>query len=92
MFSNIREFIGHIVEDGLSYSITRAYPYGKRFKTWVFITSILLLCGLTLLNVATNGFDKQLLYTSDPNTTVSRLHWYNNKIFTWGDDTLEPKC
>ncbi|KAJ4286157.1 hypothetical protein N0V90_013506 [Kalmusia sp. IMI 367209] len=92
MFTNIHKFIGHLVEDELSYSITRPYNYGRNFKIWVFTISILVLVGLTVLNLATNGFDKQVLYTSDPNTTVSQLHWYNHKIFTWGDDTLEPKC
>lgn len=92
MFSNIHKFIGHLVEDELSYSITRSYPYGRKFKIWVFIASILVLGSLTVLNLAANGFDKQLSYTSDPNTTVAQLHWYNHKIFTWGDDTLEPKC
>lgn len=92
MFSRIHKFIGHLVEDELSYSITRSYPYSGRVKIWIFIASTLVLVGLTVLNLATNGFDKQLMYTSDPNTTVTQLHWYNNKIFTWGDDTLEPKC
>jgi len=80
------------VEDELAYSITRSYPYGRNFKTWVFTGSLIVLGGLTVLNLATNGFDKQPMYTSDPNTTVSHLHWYNHRIFTWGDDTLKPSC
>lgn len=92
MFSNIHKFASHLVEDELSYNITRPYPYGRGFKIWVVLASILVLGGLTIVNLATNGYDKQLAYTSDPNTTVSQLNWYNNKIFTWGDDTLEPKC
>jgi hypothetical protein len=92
MFSNTRKFIGHLVEDELSYNITRSYGYGKKFKVWVFIVSMIVFGGLTVVNLATNGYDKQPVYTSDPNTTVTQLHWYNHKIFTWGDDTLEPKC
>ena len=92
MFSDIHKFIGHLVEDELSYSITRSHPYNRKFKIWIFIVSILAFGVLTVVNLATNGYDKQPSYTSDPNTTVAQRHWYNHKIFTWGDDTLEPKC
>ena len=87
-----RDFARKLVEDELSYSIQRPYPYGKQFKIWVFVVSFFIMGGLTVVNVATNGFDKQLDYTSNPNETESKKEWYNHKIFTWGDDTLEPKC
>jgi hypothetical protein len=34
----------------------------------------------------------QTIYTSDPNTTMSHHHWFENWIFNLGDDKLAPVC
>lgn len=88
----ISGFVRHLVEDELSYNLSRPYGLGKWFKLWVFIGSILVFGFLTIFNLATNGFDKQLRYTTDPNSTEAETRWYNSKIFTWGYDSLDPKC
>ncbi|CAI6339316.1 unnamed protein product [Periconia digitata] len=76
----------------LSYPISRQYPFGKWFKVWVTLGGLLVFGFLVVFNIATNGFDKQLKYILDPNSTESKREWFNNKFFTWGDDSLEPKC
>ncbi|KAI9774453.1 MAG: hypothetical protein M1839_001736 [Geoglossum umbratile] len=88
----IRSFIRHLVADELSYNLSRKYPFRSGFKSWVFLVSIIILALFTVFNVATNGYDKQPKYTTDPNTTESERHWYHNPFFTWGDDKLDPKC
>jgi hypothetical protein len=88
----IRSFARHLIEDELSYSLSRPYGLGRGFKGWVLLGSIVLFGILTVFNLATNGFDKQLRYTTDPNSTEANREWYNTPFFTWGDDSLEPKC
>lgn len=76
----------------LSYHISRQYQFGKWFKVWVTLGGLLVFGFLVVFNIATNGFDKQTKYTLDPNSTESNREWFNNKFFTWGDNSLEPKC
>ncbi|KAI9859123.1 MAG: hypothetical protein M1813_007079 [Trichoglossum hirsutum] len=90
--SKIYDFGRYLVEDELSYNLSRKYPFGKLFKALVFAGAILILIPLTVFNIATNGYDNQPKYTTDPNTTESERKWYNKPIFTWGDDRLNPKC
>lgn len=85
-------FIRHLAETGPSYNISRSYNTGKWIKLQVILGFTCVFAFLTVFSLATNGFDKQLRYTTDPNATESQKHWYNNKFFTWGDDRLDPKC
>ncbi|KAK5206675.1 hypothetical protein LTR41_007668 [Exophiala xenobiotica] len=57
------------------------------------IVSFSILFGFfTVFNVATNGYDLQLQYTDNPNSTFAESQWFNNVFFTWGDDKLKPVC
>lgn len=74
-----------------SYPISRKYPF-----SWLKWTAVVLLPHLfilfTVINVATNGYELQPVYTNDPNTTVIQNYWFNNRFFNWGDSRLKPKC
>ncbi|KAF2472465.1 uncharacterized protein BDR25DRAFT_14566 [Lindgomyces ingoldianus] len=76
----------------LSYNLQRPYPFHKRFKRCVAVGIVLFLAVFTVFNLATTGFDMQPEYTTNPNGTESHRRWFNNKFFTWNDDTLDPKC
>ncbi|OCK73881.1 hypothetical protein K432DRAFT_311851 [Lepidopterella palustris CBS 459.81] len=76
----------------LSYNLSRKYPFSPRFKNAVFFGCCLLLVTLTVFNLATNGFNMQTTYSIDANSTQDTKYWYNNIIFTWGDDKLDPQC
>ncbi|KAF2182930.1 hypothetical protein K469DRAFT_690384 [Zopfia rhizophila CBS 207.26] len=56
----IHSFVRRLVEDELSYNLSRKYPYSKWFKLYVLLGSVVVLSSFTLFNLATNGFDKQL--------------------------------
>src|ERR1700761_2784037 len=79
-------------DDTLSYSLTRKYPFHSTTKSLLFLSLGILLGVFTLFNVATNGWDMQPLYTSDPNSTLHTKSWYQSVIFTWRDDKLDPSC
>jgi hypothetical protein len=85
-------FVRHLAEDELSYNVSRPYHLGRWFKPLVCIGSLCVFAVLTVFTLAANGFDKQFRYTTNPNITEAQTQWFNNKIFTWGDDKLDPKC
>jgi hypothetical protein len=85
-------FIRYLANNELSYNLSRPYRFGKWFKLHVLLGFLCVFGFLTVFNLATNGFDKQFRYTSDPNSTESKTNWYNHRFFTWGDDSLDPKC
>ncbi|KAH0542166.1 hypothetical protein FGG08_003387 [Glutinoglossum americanum] len=88
----IRDSIWSLADDALSYNISKKGTSNKWIKSCIFPASVLILIFFTVLNLATNGYDLQPKYITDPNTTESERHWYHNRLFTWGDDKLEPKC
>ena len=92
MLSNLPSKARDFLNDELSYNLQRPYPFHKRFKRCVSIGIILFLAVFTVFNVATTGFDMQPTYTTNPNGTEGHKQWFNNAFFTWGDDTLDPKC
>ena len=51
-----------------------------------------LLALFTLINVAANGFGMETTETEDPQGLMSSRHWFENPLFTLGDDKLQPTC
>lgn len=83
----IRQYLSY----EFSYNLSRKYPF-KWFK-WVAIFGMFFLFAIfTVLNLATIGYDLQPMSTTDPNSTETKQYWFNNVLFTWGDDKLHPKC
>lgn len=92
LFSGTYEKVRSARNQTLSYNLTRAYPFSEA-TSWVVITCfILLLIPITFFNIATNGWNLQVAYTSDPNGTEAERHWFQSKVFIWGDDSLNPRC
>lgn len=87
-----KSFTNHLITDELSYNLSRRYPFSRAFKWWVTGAFTLLLALFTIFNLAVNGFDKNFEYTINPNTTAHKHHWYNNPVFTWGSNSLDPTC
>lgn len=63
------------------YPITRPYPY-KWFPWVVFIGGISSLVLFSAINLAANGYQLEVQYTTDPNSTVSRAQWGNRWPFS----------
>lgn len=90
--ASVKGRYGESLDRMLSYNLSRKSSFGPRSKSGVLFGCCLLLVVLTVFNLATNGFDMQTTYSMDANSTQDMKHWYNEIIFTWGDDKLDPKC
>lgn len=86
------KWLRRIRDDSLSYNVSREYEIRTAWKWFYFGFALLLLAGLTMFNLAVNGWDKQPVYTNDPNGTEAERNWYQNRVFTWGTDNLMPEC
>ena len=62
-------------ESFFTYNISRPYPY--RWFSWVVglggLGSIVL---FSVVNLAANGYILEVVYTTDPNGTLSQTHWF----------------
>ncbi|KAI9708773.1 MAG: hypothetical protein M1820_003728 [Bogoriella megaspora] len=79
----------------LSYTVSRKYPFKRQkpFEYTVLGLFFLAFAWFTVFNIATLGYSKETVSRIDPNSTMERKdHWYNNVIFTLGDNDLDPKC
>lgn len=68
------------------------YRYRKTYKPLAILIFILLFIAFSIYNTALLGYSLQPIRTIDPNTTEAEDYWFNNKIFTFGDQQLEPDC
>jgi hypothetical protein len=60
------KWLRRIRDDSLSYNVSREYEIRTAWK-WCYLGfALLLLAGLTVFNLAVNGWDKQPVYTNDP--------------------------
>ncbi|KAF2664058.1 hypothetical protein BT63DRAFT_418197 [Microthyrium microscopicum] len=86
----IRGALGH----ELSYSLTRPYPRGRWYSSKLVVSTIflILLVLFATFNLANTGYGLQPRYTTNPNDTKEELHWFNHKLFTFGDTKLSPDC
>ncbi|MCJ1468157.1 hypothetical protein MMC07_006785 [Pseudocyphellaria aurata] len=64
------------------YPVTRPYPY-KWFPWVVLIGGILSLVLFSAINLAANGYDLNVQYTTDPNSTMSQTPWAERWPFSW---------
>ncbi|MCJ1469000.1 hypothetical protein MMC07_007632 [Pseudocyphellaria aurata] len=64
------------------YAVTRPYPY-KWFPWVVLVGGIFSLVLFSAINLAANGYDLNVQYTTDPNSTVSQTKWAERWPFSW---------
>lgn len=64
------------------YAVTRPYPYGW-FPWVVLIGGIFSLVLFSTINLAANGYELKVQYTTDPNSTVSQAQWAQQWPFSW---------
>lgn len=77
-------------ESYFSYPITRRYPFAW-FTYVVVIGGILATVLFSFLNLATNGYNLETIYTTDPNSTSSRDYWFQHAPFSW-TGKIEASC
>jgi hypothetical protein len=73
------------------------YPLGRRYPnssiTWIVIAGGLTLAVLfSFVAAASNAYEFQSRYTSDPNGTVNHKHWFQKAPFTWINTGMESTC
>jgi hypothetical protein len=73
-----------------TYPITRPLPYSW-FKWVVLFGGIILTILLSLLNLASNGYDLVVQHSTDPNGTVSDYSW-TNKLPVSVDGKTSASC
>ncbi|KAF7193074.1 hypothetical protein HII31_05635 [Pseudocercospora fuligena] len=65
-----------------TYSLSRPYP--SRKVTWIVLGGGITLAVLfSFVAVASNAYQFQSIYTTDPNSTVSHREWYQKAPFSW---------
>lgn len=73
-----------------TYPISRPIPYGW-FKWAVLLGGIILTAFLSLLNLASNGYDLIVQFSVNPNDTVSTSSW-TNKLPVSVDGKTTASC
>jgi hypothetical protein len=62
-------------ESYFNYNVTRPYPY--KWFTWaVVLGGIAATVLFSVLNLAANGYQLEVVYTTDPNGTLSEIQWF----------------
>ncbi len=70
-----------------SYSVSRVYPYP--WFTWVVIIGgICATIFFSALNLAANGYNLVVQYTTDPNATISQQRWTERFPFSMVERTV----
>lgn len=68
-------------ESFFSYNLTRQVPY--KWFTWVVgIGGVAAVVFFSFLNLAANGYTLEVLYTTDPNTTLAETQWFQKPFWT----------
>ena len=62
-------------ESVFSYNLTRAYPY-RWFTLVVLLGGLASLVLFSVVNLAANGYILEVVYTTDPNGTLSQSQWF----------------
>ncbi|KAJ9610380.1 hypothetical protein H2200_005157 [Cladophialophora chaetospira] len=64
-----------------SYNLTRPVPY--KWYTWaVGIGGVAAIVFFSFLNLAANGYALEVIYTTDPNTTLAGTQWFQKPFWT----------
>ncbi|KAI0192121.1 hypothetical protein F4808DRAFT_465168 [Astrocystis sublimbata] len=71
-----------------SYSIKRRYPY-KWYTPTTIVGGIIAVVVLSIINLASTGYNSIVIYSPDPNATVAQ-DWY--KGFPLLFDAINPTC
>jgi hypothetical protein len=64
-----------------SYTLTRPLPY-KWFSFVVFIGGAVAIIFFSFLNLAANRYTLEVIYTTDPNSTLSETQWFQKLPWT----------
>ncbi|KAI3392301.1 hypothetical protein diail_5909, partial [Diaporthe ilicicola] len=79
-------------ESFFQYGLTRPYPF--RWFTWAAVIGCLCASVLfTVLNLGTNGYSLEAIYTTNPNGTAgtAEKQWFQKPPFSWVGN-LEASC
>lgn len=69
-------------ESIFSYSITRPYPF--RWFTWVVaIGGVIFLVFFSFVSLAADGYNIDLEYTPNLNSTLNETYWFQKPPFSW---------
>ncbi|KAI5368015.1 hypothetical protein Slin15195_G031490 [Septoria linicola] len=72
------------------YPLSRPFP--SPVFTWIILTGGLVLAILfSFVAVASNAYELQSIYTTDPNITESNKRWFQKQPFSWLS-RMETKC
>lgn len=64
------------------YTIERPYPF-RWFTPLITILGICAAVLFTFVNIAANGYVQNVIYTTNPNSTLQEYHWYYNPPWSW---------
>jgi hypothetical protein len=72
------------------------YPLSRRPFPWWFDWVVVIYVAVcivlfTIINIATNSYALQTIYTTDPNSTHTHRHWFQKAPLTW-INTFTPSC
>jgi hypothetical protein len=74
-------FIHAMYQSFFSYTLTRSYPY--KWFTWVVVIGgVAATIFFSLLNLAANGYQLEVVYTTDPNGTLAENQWFQKPPWT----------
>jgi len=74
----------------LTYSVTRPFPFP--WLTWIVLAGGTILTVLfSFVAVASNAYELESIYTTNPNGTEARRQWFEKSPFTWLNN-LETRC
>ncbi|KAI1426861.1 hypothetical protein F5Y12DRAFT_793587 [Xylaria sp. FL1777] len=78
-----------IYESWFSYGIHRPYPY-RWFTPIVIVGGLVAVVVFSIINIASSGYNSTVLYSSDPNATVTE-NWYKGLPLIFGN-AIKPSC
>lgn len=73
-------------ESIFSYSLTRPYPFSW-FTYVVFIGGVVFTVLFSFIALATNGYNLDIKYTLDLNSTLDAGYWFQAAPFSWFSQT-----
>lgn len=67
---------------GFRYTIERTYPF-RWFTPLVTVCGAAAVALFTFVNIAADGYVQNVVYTTNPNSTLEEEHWYLNAPWSW---------
>lgn len=69
-------------ESRFRYAVERPYPF-RWFTPVVTVCGIAAVVLFTFVNIAANGYTQAVIYTTNPNATLSQHGWYTYPPWSW---------